>query len=132
MAKNRLEKTIDKYCKYLISKGIHCHKNNPLRLHDGTYIEGEPFDFEIMTSPAKVFDTKEVSDNYLRIGKKELKQLKAMYDCQKAGHDAFFLIWFSRYKKLMKISAVRCTELLRKQKTIHYKNCKEIKNINDI
>jgi hypothetical protein len=132
MAKNMLERTIDQYCRHLKSKGIHCHKNNPLRLHDGRYVQGEPFDYEIMTNPAKLFDAKEVSDDYLRIRKKEIKQLKALHDCENAGHNAFFLIWFSKHMKLMKISATRCTELLIKQKTIHYKNCTEVKNIDDI
>ena len=132
MSRNRLEKKLDEYCKFLNAKGIHCHKNHPFRLHDGTYIKGEPFDYEIMTNPVKVFDAKEVSDNYLRIGTKERMQLKALLDCQKSGHDAFFLIWFSKYRKLKRISADNCNELLKKQKTIHYTNCEEVSDLNDI
>jgi hypothetical protein len=132
MGKNNLERTIDKYFKYLNSKGIHCHKNHPERLHSGKYINGEPFDYEILGNPVKVFDTKETSDDYLRINKKELKQMKNLLDCQMQGHDAFFLIWFSKRKKMMKVTALDCVEILADQNTIHFDNCQEVKELNDL
>ena len=46
-----LEREIDRVLKFLDTRGIHGHKNHPKRLNDGTYIEGEPFDYEVFSPP---------------------------------------------------------------------------------
>ena len=54
-----LESQIGKVFDHLNSIGIHAHKNHPHRTVEGTYLEGEPFDYEVMSSPPHCFDAKE-------------------------------------------------------------------------
>ena len=98
-----LEKEINKFLKYLDSVGIHGHKNNPDRTLDGTFIKGEPFDYEIICKgKVIVFDVKECNADKWRMQEKDLRQANNLVKCRNEGADAFFLVYFYRFKKLIK------------------------------
>lgn len=103
-----LEKQIDNLCKYINSIGYHAHKNNPLRTLDGTYLAGEPYDYEIFlmangTPYHACFDAKECTDFVWHMKPKDIKQAETLKHCKNAGADAFFLIYFVPLKTLLKI-----------------------------
>lgn len=89
------EKQIEKVIEYIESKGYHGHKNYAQRLQDGTYIKGEPFDYEMFYKDYHaVFDTKEVECDTWHILKKDIKQANNLKKCKNAGLKAYFLICF--------------------------------------
>jgi penicillin-binding protein-related factor A (putative recombinase) len=98
-----LEQQIDKLLKYLDAQGIHGHKNRANRAPDGTYIEGEPFDYEVF-SPSKVwcFDAKECEASAWPLCKAKLSQVNNLEKVRRVGCEAFFLVWFEHEKKLIK------------------------------
>ena len=98
---SHLEKEMDRVLKYLDARGIHGHKNHPKRLNDGTYIEGEPFDYEVF-SPSRVwtFDTKECEAETWPLSKAKLSQVNNLV---KTG--GFFLVWFVHSRKLIRFDA---------------------------
>lgn len=64
-------------------------------MQDGTYIKGEPFDFEIFYKDRhEVFDTKECKTNKWHIVPKDIKQCNELKKCKNAGLKAYFLICF--------------------------------------
>lgn len=109
MQKGRsLERQIDTLCSYINALGFHAHKNHPLRTADGTYLEGEPYDYEIFLSVNGApyhacFDAKECADLTWRMKPKDVKQAETLKHCKNAGADAFFLIYFVPMKTLLKI-----------------------------
>lgn len=77
--------------------GYHGHKNHPNRLFDGTYLQGEPFDYEIFYKDYHaVFDAKEVEGDTWHIVKKDIVQANNLKKCKNAGLKAYFLICFER------------------------------------
>jgi penicillin-binding protein-related factor A (putative recombinase) len=92
-----LEKQIEKLINTVITRGYWGQKNHPNRLFDGTYLEGEPFDYYIMTNKIKwAFDTKECAGTSFPIKKKEITQTNNMLHVQRCGFEAFFLVLFGR------------------------------------
>lgn len=103
-----LESQIDKLCKYINAVGFHAHKNHPLRTVDGTFLAGEPYDYEIFArrngAPYHAcFDAKECMEFSWHMKKKDIKQAEALKHCKNAGVDAFFLIYFVPLGTLLKI-----------------------------
>ena len=89
------ENQIQKVCDYVEAIGGHAHKNHPERLQDGTYIKGEPFDYEIFLPEYKaVFDAKECKTRKWRMVEKDIRQCNEMKKCKNAGLKAYFLICF--------------------------------------
>lgn len=93
--------------------GFHAHKNQPARLADGTYVEGEPFDYEIIL-PGYVacFDAKESHDTSWHIKPKDIKQAEHLKHCKNGGADAFFLVYFFHLRKCLKIDVDIVIDLL--------------------
>ena len=92
-----LEKEIDKLINTVIARGYWGQKNHPNRLFDGTYLEGEPFDYYIMTDRVKwAFDTKECAGTSFPIKKKEITQTNNLLLVQRCGFEAFFLVLFGQ------------------------------------
>lgn len=92
-----LEDQIDKLIAAVIDRGYWGQKNHPHRLFDGTYLEGEPFDYYIMTDRIKwAFDTKECSGTSFPIKKKEITQANNLLHVQRCGFEAFFLVLFGQ------------------------------------
>lgn len=90
---NQVEKVLVAYKNKF---GGHYHKNNPLRLHNGKYVRGEVFDFEVFSKGYKcVFDCKSIDSETWQIREKDFKQLDNLLECKQAGLDAYFLINFN-------------------------------------
>ncbi|MDR1874572.1 MAG: Holliday junction resolvase RecU [Synergistaceae bacterium] len=95
---NELAKIID----HLNKTGIHAHKNHARRTVDGTYIEGEPFDYEVFAhGRLHCFDAKECHASRWNLSNAKLSQIKHLLNCKRHGADAFFLVLFTpgRVKK---------------------------------
>lgn len=94
---------MDRVLKYLDGRGIHGHKNRAFRTESGIYVEGEPFDYEVF-APSKVwcFDAKECSGRSWPISKAKLSQVNALKKCKNSGAEAFFLVFFSQGRELVK------------------------------
>lgn len=94
----KFENQINKICDYVEAIGGHAHKNNPARTQDGTYIQGEPFDYEIFLPNYKaVFDAKECKTRKWHMVDKDIKQCNEMKKCKNVGFKAYFLICFEGY-----------------------------------
>ena len=86
---------VKKVCEYVEAIGGHAHTNHAERLQDGTYIKGEPFDYEIFLPNYKaVFDAKECKTNKWHMVDKDIRQCDEMKKCKNAGLKAYFLICF--------------------------------------
>lgn len=80
---------------YINSTGGHAHKNYPKRLEDGTYLQGEPFDYEAFVKNYHcVFDAKECQGPVWYMKEKDIKQAENLKHCKNVGLDAYFLILF--------------------------------------
>lgn len=91
----QFEQQIQKVCDYVEAIGGHAHKNHAERLQDGTYIKGEPFDYEIFLPNYKaVFDAKESKTRKWHMVDKDVRQCNEMKKCKNAGIKAYFLICF--------------------------------------
>lgn len=91
------EKQIEKVIGYIEKIGFHGHKNYAERLFDGTYLRGEPFDYEIFYKDYyAVFDAKEVEGDTWHIVKKDIMQANNLKKCKNAGLQAYFLICFDK------------------------------------
>lgn len=98
MRENRghsFEKQIEKVIEYVEKLGFHGHKNYAKRLIDGTYIEGEKFDYEILL-PGRhdMFDAKQAQTDTYKIVKKDINQINFLKQCKNAGCNAYLLICF--------------------------------------
>ena len=91
----QFENKIKQVCDYVEEIGGHAHKNHAERLKDGTYIKGEPFDYEIFLPNYKaVFDAKECKTRKWHMADKDIRQCDEMKKCKNAGLKAYFLICF--------------------------------------
>lgn len=91
----KFEHQIQKVLDYVNNVGGHAHKNHAERLQDGTYIKGEPFDYEVFLENYKaVFDAKECATDTWHMLKKDIVQAENLKHCKNAGIDAYFLIYF--------------------------------------
>jgi penicillin-binding protein-related factor A (putative recombinase) len=101
--KNSFESQINKLIKYIFDIGYFGTKLHPNRNHEGQYIEGEPFDYMIVLPNYKAcFDAKMSKGMRWRFEKKDIKQAENLKHCKNAGMDAFFLVYFSDYKRMVK------------------------------
>ena len=99
---NIFEAQINKIIKYVTDNGYEAHKNNALRTLDGKFIEGEPFDYEILIpGHLYTFDAKECHGDKWNINLAKPKQLWHLTACKKAGFKAFFYVWFVNLNKLI-------------------------------
>lgn len=108
--KNELEYILNQYLERLNERGIHGHKNNANRSHDGKYISGEPFDYEFLfRGVLYAFDAKECESSRFSLSNCKLHQVKNLFDLSGHGAKAFFLVYFKNEKKLIqyKVEQVR-------------------------
>ena len=135
--KNSFESQINKLIKYIFDIGYFGTKLHPNRNHAGQYIEGEPFDYMIILPNYKAcFDAKMSKGMRWRFEKKDIKQAENLKHCKNAGMDAFFLVYFSDYKRMVKYDVDLFLSVLaegRKHLKItegeewDYKKCLEVK-----
>lgn len=101
--KNSFESQINKLIKYVFDSGYFGTKLHPNRNHTGQYIEGEPFDYMIVLPNYKAcFDAKMCEGLKWQFKPKDIKQAENLKHCKNAGMDAFFLVYFSDYKRMVK------------------------------
>lgn len=135
--KNSFESQINKLIKYIFDIGYFGTKLHPNRNHEGQYIEGEPFDYMIVLPNYKAcFDAKMSKGMRWRFEKKDIKQAENLKHCKNASMDAFFLVYFSDYKRMVKYDVDLFLSVLaegRKHLKItegeewDYKKCLEVK-----
>lgn len=98
-----LERAVRKLFDRYESRGIHCQQNHPEQLHDGTLIKRHGFDFQIFYNGKFIaFDAKECSKATWPLDKAKIHQIKALFDVYNNGGEAFFLVYFTNEKKLVK------------------------------
>lgn len=98
-----LEKAIRKLFAAYESYGIHCQQNFPEQLYDGTLINRHGFDFQIFYKGRFIaFDAKECARSVWYLDKAKLHQVKALFDIYSNGGEAFFLVYFTGSKRLIK------------------------------
>ena len=102
------EKEIEKIIGYIEKLGFHGHKNYPKRLQDGTYLEGESFDYEIfLPNRHDCFDAKQCITDTWHILKKDIKQTNELKKCKNASCKAYFLICFeNKYVRMIDVDVV--------------------------
>lgn len=107
-----LENYIDTICAYCNAKGYHAHKNQPKRLANGAYLEGEPFDYEFFIKGRVLcFDAKEnfsggtkwqiqMSGSRGKVTNERIfRQAEHLVHCKRNGAtEAFFLVLFDKEK----------------------------------
>lgn len=98
-----LEKQIDKVIEYVKSLGGWGQKNHPHRTDDGVYLEGEPFDYYLMTKDKRMaFDAKECHSERWQLKPKDIKQANNLKRLKNCGFEAFFLVYFVHEKKVIR------------------------------
>ena len=100
------ENQLNELAKYLNLQGIHMHKNNALRSFKGAFLEGEPFDYEIIAGGRfHCFDAKECAGKRWSLKNAKPAQLYNLLNCAHNGAEAYFLVWFKMSDKLIRFDA---------------------------
>lgn len=122
---NYLETQINKLIDYINNNQLGLGwKNHPNRNFQGTYITGEVFDYVIFTKTKKlVFDAKETEKDVLHLQSKDIKQIVNLMKCYNTGIEAFLLIYFSTYNKLMRCDVKNVLNILSSRKHIKQSDC---------
>lgn len=100
------ENELNRVSKYLNSVGVHMHKNHANRTNEGVYLEGEPFDYEVI-SKGKIhcFDAKECATARWSLSNAKLSQVNNLVACARNGAQAYFLVWFKETNKIIRFDA---------------------------
>ena len=99
----QFEIELNRVSKYLNSIGVHMHKNHARRTESGLYLEGEPFDYEVIANGViHCFDAKECMAKSWNLKNAKLSQLNNLLVCQKNGAQAYFLVWFRNENKIIR------------------------------
>ena len=98
-------------------------KNEVTKTHTGKYLEGEKFDYIIITKKKILcFDAKEIKIGNWGIAKKDIKQAYNLLSCSiNKNVDSFFLIYFHSEKNYGKLDIHEFFKILNKRK--HVKPC---------
>ena len=102
----QFENELNRVAKYLSSIGIHMHKNHAHRTESGVYLEGEPFDYEVIAhGTIHCFDAKECAAKSWNLSNAKLNQLNNLIMCQKNGAQSYFLVWFRERNLFIRFEA---------------------------
>ena len=97
---------LNRVSKYLNANGIHMHKNHARRTEQGIYLEGEPFDYEVISGGViHCFDAKECAGKRWNLSNAKLSQLNNLLVCQKNGAQAYFLVWYRNENAIIRFDA---------------------------
>jgi recombination protein U len=108
-----LESAVKKLFESYESRGIHCQQNHPEQLHDGTLVKRHGFDFQILyNSKFYAFDAKECALPAWPLDKAKPHQVKALLDIDANGGEAFFLVYFTKSKDLIKFDVKKVQDAL--------------------
>lgn len=101
-----LERAVRRLFKSYESMGIHCQKNSPEQLYDGTLVRKHGFDFQIFyQGKFYAFDAKECAAPKWPLEKAKPHQLNALLIVRKNHGYGFFLVYFTKQKKLVRFDA---------------------------
>lgn len=110
---NKFEAQINKVIEYVLSQGYEAHKNYAYRTVAGTYLKGEPFDYEILIKGLWIcFDAKECNGGKWYLSNAKPEQIYHLLRCKNAGIDAFFYVYFVDEKKLIKFDVEYINNLI--------------------
>lgn len=85
------------------AEGIHCQRNQPPRLHDGTIIGRHGFDFQALyQGKFYAFDAKECAGATWRPDARQIHQEIALSQVVANGGFGFFLVYFVNRRILVK------------------------------
>jgi penicillin-binding protein-related factor A (putative recombinase) len=131
---NFLESQINKVIEYINENRLGFGwKNNPNRNYQGVFLEGEPFDYCIITKEKTYcFDCKQTESPSWHILKKDVIQALNLNKIDACGRNAFFLIYFILDDKLMKIDVKKVLKILSDRKYIKPDDCILFTEFNDI
>jgi len=108
-----LETEIERVLRFLGNMGVHGHKNHARRTAEGAYLEGEPFDYEVLSDGVlHCFDAKECSGDKWSLKNAKLSQVDNLLKCAAHGAEAFFLVYFKKVRKLVRFDAQFVKEAL--------------------
>lgn len=97
--------------------GAYGHKNHAFRAIDGRFLQGEPFDYEILyKNKLYCFDAKECKQSRWNLSNAKIGQLNALMACKKNGADAFFLVYFWKTNQLIKYDVEKVCKALEAKK----------------
>ena len=103
---HEFEAELNRVSKYLNANGIHMHKNHARRTEQGVYLEGEPFDYEVISGGViHCFDAKECAGKRWNLSNAKLSQLNNLLVCQKNGAQAYFLVWYRNENAVIRFDA---------------------------
>lgn len=86
---------LERLATYLNANGVHMHKNHARRTTEGVYLEGEPFDYEILCGgELHCFDAKECESKRWSLKNAKPQQLNNLLICARNGAEAYFLVLF--------------------------------------
>ncbi|MGL6202577.1 MAG: Holliday junction resolvase RecU [Lachnospiraceae bacterium] len=126
-----LEKAVKKLFESYASRGIHCQQNQPEKLHDGTIVNRHGFDFQVFyDGKFLAFDAKECQTGRWNLSNAKIHQIKALVDVHNNGGMAFFMVYFTGIKKLIKFPAVQVQKSLSEGKKSLSSSDGEVINLN--
>ena len=103
---HEFEAELNRVSKYLNANGIHMHKNHAHRTEQGIYLEGEPFDYEVISGGViHCFDAKECAGKRWNLSNAKLNQLNNLLVCRKNGAQAYFLVWYRNENAVIRFDA---------------------------
>ena len=103
---HEFEAELNRVSKYLNANGIHMHKNHARRTEQGIYLEGEPFDYEVISGGIiHCFDAKECAGRRWNLSNAKMSQLNNLLVCRKNGAQAYFLVWYRNENAIIRFDA---------------------------
>ena len=103
---HEFEAELNRVSKYLNANGIHMHKNHARRTEQGIYLEGEPFDYEVISGGIiHCFDAKECAGRRWNLSNAKMSQLNNLLVCRKNGAQAYFLVWYRNENTIIRFDA---------------------------
>ena len=103
---HEFEAELNRVSKYLNANGIHMHKNHAHRTEQCIYLEGEPFDYEVISGGViHCFDAKECAGKRWNLSNAKLSQLNNMLVCRENGAQAYFLVWYRNENAIIRFDA---------------------------
>jgi len=116
-----LEARVDEIIAILRQHGIFGQKNHAKRMANGTYIQGESYDYLILARGKTLcFDAKEChKDRWNLTTNAKLSQVENLLLCKANGADSFFLVFFVHESKLVKFDVEMVRDaVIRGQKSL--------------
>jgi len=101
-----LERSVTKLFEHYKQKGIYCQQCHPRTLPDGKVVGKHGFDFFVLHDRLlTAFDAKECVGDRWSLKNAKTHQTDALLSISRNGGDGFYMVWFFKYKQLIKFPA---------------------------